>query len=538
MRKRVNLVKQAKKQSATKIPYRIAKEDPLIAEAMLDELREVFKNMAGKIVVIPKGRKPLTSTWVHKYKTDKNGKLIRVRSRCCPHGYRQIAYVDYHPDEVAAPTLSLDAAMIGLSIELNRNQFTKLVDVDKAFQISDDSHTIEKIYMEFPDGMKKIPGQYLEIKALQGTKHGAYNWHVTARRVLMEMGFQMAVTQPCYFNKWDNDIFTHIRLYVDDFRCSSDTEDMLDYYMSKLDKTKGGVFPVKVLPGDYWLGMEIDHDKVAGTMKISMRKYIAELLETYGMSDCKPVATPADPYSKLKKAAEGNKPNDGNLPYQEVVGSLLWLARTGRPDIIYAVNQCQRHVHNWDDTHATAAKRILRYLKGTTHLSLTLRKSKDFTLALYVDSDYGGEPEESEFPMRSTTGIIAYMHGIGPIFSNTVLEKTMSLSTAEAEYKGVYRGTKYAVSIRQFLEELGFNQSEPTEIKSDNQAAIAMAKQKFSGCSTRDVKIAFHYVREQLEAHETRVTYCPTENMVADIMTKALDRVKFEYFRNILLNML
>ena len=214
MRKRVNLVKQAKKQSATKIPYRIVKEDPLIAEAMLDELREVFKNMAGKIVVIPKGRKPLTSTWVHKYKTDKNGKLIRVRSRCCPHGYRQIAYVDYHPDEVAAPTLSLDAAMIGLSIELNRNQFTKLVDVDKAFQISDDSHTIEKIYMEFPDGMKKIPGHCLEIKALQGTKQGAYNWHVTARRVLIEMGFQMAVTQPCYFYKWDNDIFTHIRLYV------------------------------------------------------------------------------------------------------------------------------------------------------------------------------------------------------------------------------------------------------------------------------------------------------------------------------------
>ena len=130
------------------------------------------------------------------------------------------------------------------------------------------------------------------------------------------------------------------------------------------------------------------------------------------------------------------------------------------------------------------------------------------------------------------------MHGIGPIFSNTVLEKTMSLSAAEAEYKGVYRGTKYAVSIKQFLEELGFNQSEPTEIKSDNQAAIAMAKQKFSGSSTRHVKIAFHYVREQLEAHETRVTYCPTENMVADIMTKALDRVKFEYFRNILLNML
>ena len=48
--------------------------------------------------------------------------------------------------------------------------------------------------MEFPDGMKKIPGHCLEIKALQGTKQGAYSWHVTARRVPLDMGFQMAVT--------------------------------------------------------------------------------------------------------------------------------------------------------------------------------------------------------------------------------------------------------------------------------------------------------------------------------------------------------
>ena len=320
------------------------------------------------------------------------GKLIKVRSRCCPHGWRQIAGVDYHPDEVAAPTLSLDAAMIGLAIELNRNQYTKLVDVDKAFQISDDSTTIEKIYMEFPDGMKKIPGHCLEIKALQGTKQGAYNWHVTARRVLLEIGFHMAVTQPCYFYKWDGETFTQIRLYVDDFRCSSDSEEMLNHYIAKLDKSQGGVFPIKILTGDYWLGMEIDHDRITGTMKISMRKYIAEILENFGMSECKPVHTPADPYSKLKKAPEGNSPDEDGIPYREIVGCLLWLARTGRPDIIYAVNQCQRHVHNWDNTHITAAKRILRYLKGTSNLTMSLRRSQDFTLSLYVDSDYGGEP--------------------------------------------------------------------------------------------------------------------------------------------------
>ena len=98
---------------------------------------------------------------------------------------------------------------------------------------------------------------------------------------------------------------------------------MLNHYIAKLDKSQGGVFPVKIPTGDYWLGMEIDHDRITGTMKISMRKYIAEILENFGMSECKPVHTPADPYSKLKKAPEGNSPDEDGIPYREIVGCLL-----------------------------------------------------------------------------------------------------------------------------------------------------------------------------------------------------------------------
>ena len=73
-------------------------------------------------------------------------------------------------------------------------------------------------------------------------------------------------------------------------------------------------------------------------------------------------------------------------------------------------------------------------------------------------------------------------------------------------------------------------------IKNDNAAAVTMVKQNFSSAATRHVKIMFHFIREKIKDKEIRVEYCPTADMVADMMTKALDRVKFERFRDMLMN--
>ena len=269
--------------------------------------------------------------------------------------------------------------MLSLSIEVRRNQFTLLVDVDKAFMIPKPKM---KIYCAFPDGMTKIEGKVLEINSLQGTKQGAYDWHEVAREHLLLTGFTVSKSQPCYFYKWDGECFTQIRLYVDDFRISSDNEENLTKYRDALDKSKGGAFAVKVLPGDHWLGMAIDHHREAGLMYVSLKSYIANVLEEYGMVDCTPIKTPAEPKVKLMKPSEGVVDLEAvKFPYRSLLGTLLWLARTGRPDITYAVNQLQQFCNSWDSSHVTAAKRILRYLKGSIELKLTFRRGAGFILA-------------------------------------------------------------------------------------------------------------------------------------------------------------
>ena len=287
-----------------------------------------------------------------------------------------------------------------------------------------------------------------------------------------------------------------------------------------------------------WNGMAISHNRQEGVLTISMKRDIEAMLIQFGMAECKPEKTPAAPSTKLAKptSTDAVDPEAAKFPYREAVGALLWFGRTGRPDILYSVNQVTKFCFMWDHSHVTAVKRIMRYLKATLDLKLTFRKSKDPHLVIYADSDFASEPEANDKPICSTSGMVAYSHGIGAIFAAVNLEKTISLSTAEAEYKAITRACKFAAGVIQFYEEIGFPFQDPTPIFNDNQAAIAMAKQQFCTSATRHMKIKYHFIREQVKEGIVSLSYCPTGSMVADIMTKALDRILFERFRDMLLD--
>jgi len=159
---------------------------------------------------------------------------------------------------------------------------------------------------------------------------------------------------------------------------------------------------------------------------------------------------------------------------RSTIGSLLWLARTSRIDILYAVNVACAH----------------------THAPFVLRRSTQqhgqIILKACADADFAGEPEENDGAMKSTTGIIAYIHGVGPFFGQAKLQDTISRSTAEAEYKAVGAAGQFCMSIRQLLEEIGLKQIEPTMIYNDNNACISTATTKVSSSKLRHVKINFH----------------------------------------------
>ena len=512
---------------STKISHREALADKRICKSMLTELSHLFKTNVIEITDLPPGHKAIGVVWAHKLKHDIDGEFIKAKSRICPWGFDQVPGVSYDPNKVEAPTLRLETIMTLLTTTVNRGMHSRNVDVDGAFTIPENPHPT---YMRSPKGLNLPPGKVLKLnKALYGTKQAAYYWNELINEKLLKMGFSRSLIDPCLYYRWEDQFLSLIGLYVDDIRIVCDKFEDLDI----IEQGLRADFPIKVPPENSWIGIKIIHDRTNGTMELTSGKYIGELLKLYNMEDCNPVATPAAPGSKLRRC---EKTEELSFPYRELVGNLLWLARTTRPDILYAVNQLCAHVLSYGEAHIIAAKRVLRYLKGTRDLPLRLTRQSHFTLEVYADADFAGEPEENEQAMKSLSGMVVYIKGVGPIYSQSKLQSTISTSTSEAELKSVGAATQFILPLRQLLEEIGFKYEVPTAIYNDNASCIASLHSQLSGSKLRHVKVNFHFVKEKIKSKDITVNYLTTEEMLADIMTKALHAPRFLKLRDILMN--
>ncbi|XP_026417568.1 uncharacterized protein LOC113313058 [Papaver somniferum] len=178
----------------------------------------------------------------------------------------------------------------------------------------------------------------------------------------------------------------------------------------------------------YFLGIEVVRD--SDYILLTQKKYTLELLAKANMLDSKPCDTPV---VKGKRVAihDGNKLEDAS-EYKTIVGSLQYLTTT-RPDICYGVNYVSQFMHSVAYVHMKLVNRILRYLKGTLGLGITLRRDSLQELKAYTDSDWAGCPDTR----RSTSGYVIFLR-TNLISWSSKKQPTVSKSSAEAEYKCLF----------------------------------------------------------------------------------------------------
>ena len=146
----------------------------------------------------------------------------------------------------------------------------------------------------------------------------------------------------------------------------------------------------------------------------------------------------------------------------------------------------------------------------------------------YSDADWAGDIESR----RSTSGYAFMMSG-GCISWRSKKQRTVALSSTEAEYMALSEATQEAVWLKVFLCELGEMASDDAiKIYEDNQGSIALAKNPEFHKRTKHIDIRYHFVREKVEEGEVVLQYVSTTDMLADIMTKAITAVQFENLRN------
>ena len=167
-----------------------------------------------------------------------------------------------------------------------------------------------------------------------------------------------------------------------------------------------------------FLGLEIEKNG-KGIMP-SQPQHALDLLKQFNMAECKASKSPF--LSGIKMHEFGNSPMVDITLYMQLVSNLLYLTHT-RPDLSYDVSVVERHMHQPHELHWRAAKIILQYVQGTKKFEVQYIASSSLQLAVFSDSDWGGDPIDR----KSTSGFV-FMFAEGPIFWSSKKQNTISLS--------------------------------------------------------------------------------------------------------------
>ena len=272
----------------------------------------------------------------------------------------------------------------------------------------------------------------------------------------------------------------------------------------------------------YFLGLEVWQKP--GEIILSQGKYTVEILQKFGMTECKTMVTPMD--ANLKKLASSDSQMVDPTMYRQLIGSLMYLVNT-RPDICFAVSTLSQFMVEPRHEHWIAAKHVLRYLKGTVGYGLRYTAEGGLKLQGYTDSDWAG----SAVDRKSTSGCC---FNIGSAVISWMCRKqtSVALSTAEAEYIAASTASREAVWLRKLLAGIFDSELEPTVIHCDNQSCIKLTENPVFHDRSKHIEIKYHFIRDVVQRGAVKLQYIRTDEQVADILTKPLSRLKFVYFRD------
>jgi hypothetical protein len=511
-------------------------------QAMLNEIESIRNRDSYDVVVPPTGRRVIRSRWVYDYKVDPYGFIKRFKARLVADGRSQIKSQDY--DDTHSPVVKIKAVRLMIAMSVLLGLKIELCDINTAYLYAPLTHTN---YMTMPQGFHEYapdgtPYVCKLKQSLYGLHQSGREWHTRLKNVFLKHGYTRLKSEPCAFMKIDTETgkFILALVYVDDIIIASTDQAVI----ARVKKMLKSEFSIKDIGNADWI-LKIQIKDVTGGKWIGQITYITKILQKYDQWDIPenkwkdtPMSVswkhdPLSPELKSKVASD----------YVSLVASLMYLAQQTQPDILFAVNtlaQFQRGPPR--ECHYHASIRILRYLQKTLDLGLYYRKSDDGTIFMFesdaVDATdppklalplpEGALPEGwadasfgREYDSKSRSAYVFMVFGcLVSWFSKK--QPTTALSSTEAELIALVESIKEAMWLRTFLTEVGVSFKEPTIVHQDNQSAIAIALNPIHHGRVKHVDVKTNYIRENIDNSTVKLVYCPTEMMIADILTKPL----------------
>uniref|UniRef100_A0AAV1VBX8 Integrase catalytic domain-containing protein n=1 Tax=Peronospora matthiolae TaxID=2874970 RepID=A0AAV1VBX8_9STRA len=513
-------------------------------KAMREEIAALEANDVWRVIKRPAGSNALHSKWVYKTKTDAHGDLERYKARLVACGNEQVFGIDYQLTFAAVMDMSTVKVIIALAA--TRNVPAKHGDIPNAYVRANKEANLE-ILLQVPRGMevndttlqqlgeKDKNGVVLQLKkSLYGLKQAGRLWSQLLHSSLTDAGFLRCCSDMCLYWKYEGAELVVVGAYVDDLLVTGTSTAVVDRFFVSLS-----TLAIKDL-GEVskFLGMRVTRDGSSYTL--DQEESIKDLLREHGLEAANPTRAPisADCYDAdeggmkmLKVLSSSGEPTVKS--FQSLVGSLLWIARCTRPDVAFAVHKATRQTHAPRLKDWKLAKRIARYLKGTTALKMIMTPVHDasspITLEAYSDANYAADKSDR----KSLTGSVVLVNGMAVSWASRK-QGGVTLSTMEAEFVAASETARELLGIREMLGEVGMAPELPMTLHVDNQAAIRQLDGEATSMKAKHIDVRVKFVCDFVRRGVIKAQYVHTDEQLADALTKALDAPKLAAMRKLL----
>ncbi|SYW77682.1 uncharacterized protein UHO2_02490 [Ustilago hordei] len=503
--------------------------DPTLGEAMDGEDAQLWKEAIRKelegleamgtweVVHQPPGVPLVDSKIVLRLKLDADGVPVKHKARLVARGFTQREGIDYQ--ETFSPVAPLGAIRAILALAVQNNWEVHALDITMAYL---NSTLKEAIYMKPPEGSGVAPGKvYKVVKGLYGLKQSGREWNQEFDRSLRRMGFFQVECAPCIYTKGQGEDMAIVVIYVDDtLVIAPRLETVL-----KVKKQIGQRWKMED-SGEvsHFLGIKISRNRAMRTMTIGQSGYIDQVLAKHLDKRTKPTMVPMQsiPEGTLVASAAQQK------EYPVIVGKLLWVANSTRPDLSLTVGVLARHMREPSQEHYQAAQRVLRYLESTRQVGLVYRASESQEpLVAHSDANWASD---ATIQRRSTSGSVALVYG-NPVAWKSATQKCVSLSAVEAEFIAATEATREVLFLKQLLRSIGIATGTPT-VYSDNTGCIQVSKDPAQHWKLKHIDTKYHFVRNNIQEGRVQIKYVDTTRNLADVLTKPIGRQAMQQARS------
>ena len=499
--------------------YDEAKEKKVWCDACDDEIASIIKNKTWELVNLPHGEKAIGLKWVFKVKRNADGSINKFKARLVVKGYIQRHGIDF--DEVFAPVARIEIVRFIIALAASKGWQIHHLDVKTAFLHGD---LKEEVFVCQPQGYV-VKGQENKVyklrKALYGLRQAPRAWNEKLNNVLGGLGFLRCSKEPALYRKQGKDNTLLVAVYVDDLLVTGSSLDQIQEFKMGMAKN----FEMSDLGKlTYYLGIEVVQNSDGITLR--QERYAMKILAETGMKDCNAVHIPMDSNLKLSKAEDEKSVDEKE--YRRNIGCLRYLLHT-RPDLSYAVGVLSRYMQSPKVSHETALKVILRYLQGTRSFGLSFKRSNDGRVEGYSDSSHNVDEDDG----RSTSGHVFY-YADCPITWSSHKQETVALSSCEAEFMAATDAAKQAIWLQELLGEIQGTECDKVSIMIDNKSAIALSRNPVFHGRSKHIHRRYHFIRECVDNELIEVHHIAGTKQRADILTKALGKLKFKEMRELI----